>query len=112
MNSAKKTVTFESGATIAITARGDGRTWSISFKCTGSGKYTRSIEIKPLTIASAPQIVASIGHLALDQAKLDAVKTVIAQLQDCPEYASHLTVKAEVAADEARAAARPQIISY
>jgi len=111
MNSADKTtVTFASGATIALLAVTDNHTFAIAFQCEGSGKFTRANEVKPLRLASHPAIVASVGHLALDQEKLDMVNAAIAQVKTGPAFASYTAAQAAKAALRTWEASRPRVI--
>lgn len=111
MSSADKaTVTFASGATISLLAVTDNHTFAITFRAEGSGKVTRANEIKPLRLASHPAIVASVGHLALDQDKLDMVNAAIAELKSGPAFASYTAAQAAKAALRTWEASRPRLI--
>ena len=111
MNSADKTqITFASGATISMLAFTDNHTFGISFQCKGGGKFTRACEVKPLRLASNPAIVASVGHLALDQDKLDMVNAAIAQVTTGPAFASYTAAQAAKAALRTWEASLPRVI--
>jgi hypothetical protein len=111
MNSADKTqITFASGATISMLAFTDNHTFGIAFQCEGAGKFTRACEVKPLRLAANPAIVASVGHLALDQQKLDMVNAAIAQVKAGPAFASYTAAQAAKAALRTAETNRPRVI--
>ena len=96
MNSATtKQITFASGARITIRMHFTGRGCSFLFETFANGKTSVAFGPKPLSLTGHPEIVASVGKLALSQDKLDTVNSAIEELQATPEYAQHLSSMAD-----------------
>jgi hypothetical protein len=92
MNSAQtKQITFASGAGITISMYFSGRGCSFVFETFANGKTATAFAPWPLSLAGHPEIVASVGKLALSQDKLDMVNAAIDELKATPEYAQHLS---------------------
>ena len=90
-----KQITFASGAGITISMYFSGRGCSFVFETFSNGKTAAAFGPKPLSLAGHPEIVASVGKLALSQDKLDMVNAAIDELKATPEYAKHLNSMAE-----------------
>ena len=90
-----KQITFASGAGITIRMYFSGRGCSFVFETFANGKTAAAFGPKPLSLAGHPEIVASVGKLALSQDKLDMVNAAIDELKATPEYAQHLSSMAD-----------------
>ena len=90
-----KQITFASGAGITISMYFSGRGCSFVFETFANGKTAAAFGPKPLSLAGHPEIVASVGKLALSQDKLDMLDAAIDELKATPEYAKHLSSIAE-----------------
>ena len=90
-----KQITFASGAGITISMYFSGRGCFFVFETFANGKTAAAFGPKPLSLAGHPEIVASVGKLALSQDKLDMLDAAIDELKATPEYAKHLSSMAE-----------------